>query len=137
LETIEDLQQFVAEMTVDGVRGQLLERGAAWSIIRDRGILPDDAPPLGAAIETDLAEYGFSLLRAALSLRDRNGSTEDSRRGFGRAAQAFESLVRNGSPDNVERGFFRVLAPAASLRTAQRLPPTLLCGKPPILRQEE
>src|SRR5262245_32762932 len=100
-------------MTADGVRNQLLERGAAWSLIRDQGVLPADAPALGAAIDTDLAEYGFSVLRAALSLRERDDAANGSQRGFERAARAFESLVQNGSPDDVERGFYRVIACAA------------------------
>src|SRR5712691_13457019 len=100
-------------MTADGVRGQLLDRGTAWSLIREDGELPADAPPLGAAIETDLAEYGFSVLRAALALRERSESTEGTRRGFERAARAFESLVQNGSPEDFERGFHRVIAGAA------------------------
>ena len=113
METTEELQQFITDMCADGVRNQLLERGTAWSLIREQEVLPSDAPALGAAIETDLAEYGFSVLRAALSLRERNVSAEDSRRGFERAARAFESLVQNGLPDNVERGFHRVIAGAA------------------------
>ena len=56
METIEELQQFITEMTADGVRNQLLERGAAWSLIRDQGVLPADAPAhftgaLGRALE--------------------------------------------------------------------------------------
>ena len=113
METIEELQQFLQGVTADGVRGQLLDRGTAWSLIRQEGELPADAPQLGAAIETDLAEYGFSVLRAALALRERSNSTEGSRRGFERAARAFESLVQNGSPEDFERGFHRVIAGAA------------------------
>ena len=113
METIEELEQFLGEVTADGVRGQLLNRGTAWSLIRQDGVLPEDAPPLGAAIETDLAEYGFSLLRAALALRERQGPNETSRRGFERAARAFESLVQNDSPESVDNGFFRVIAAAA------------------------
>ena len=76
METIEELQQFLQGVTADGVRGQLLDRGTAWSLIRQEGELPADAPQLGAAIETDLAEYGFSVLRAALALRERSDSTK-------------------------------------------------------------
>ena len=113
METIEELQQFLHDMTADGVRRQLLDRGTAWSLIRHDGELPADAPPLGTAIETDLAEYGFSVLRAALALRERAGSTEWSRKGFEKAARAFESLVQNGSPRDLERGFHLVIAGAA------------------------
>jgi hypothetical protein len=113
LETIEELEQFLQETTIDGVRGQLLDRGTAWSLIRQQGELPPDAPPLGDAIETDLAEYGFSVLRAALALKERRGSVQTSRRGFEKAARAFESLVQNGSPTALERGFHGVIAGAA------------------------
>jgi hypothetical protein len=113
LETTEELEQFLTEATADGVRGQLLNRGTAWALIREEGVLPEDAPPLGVAIETDLAEYGFSVLRAALALRERDGPSEASRKGFERAARAFESLVQNGSPEEIDRGFHRVIAGAA------------------------
>ena len=101
------------EVAVDGARGQLLERGAAWALFRQDGVLPEDAPPLGDGIETDLAEYGFSLLRAALSLRERTGSTDTTRRAFDRAARAFEALTTNDDPSLPENGFYRVLAAAA------------------------
>jgi hypothetical protein len=113
LETVEELQRFLQEMTAANVRGQLLDRGTAWSLIRQQGDLPTDAPPLGETIETDLAEYGFSVLRAALALRERDGSNETSRTGFQAAGRAFESLVQNGSPIALERGFYRVIAGAA------------------------
>ena len=41
--------------------------------MREDGVLPDNAPRLGATIETDLAEHGFSVLRAALALREKAG----------------------------------------------------------------
>jgi hypothetical protein len=113
LETINELQGFLTEATRDGVWGKLLDRGTAWAIMRQAGQLPEDAPPLGETIETDLAEYGFSVLRAALTLREAGGSIELVQRAFEKAASAFESLVRNGSPDAVERGFYRVIAGAA------------------------
>jgi hypothetical protein len=113
LETIEELGQFIVAATADGVRGRLLARGQARAIIRRNGMLPPEAPPLGDTIETDLGEYGFSLLRAALALRERGGAPEYWRVGFETAASAFESLVRNGAPDDVSRGFHRVLAAAA------------------------
>jgi hypothetical protein len=113
LETIEELQGFLAEATREGVWGQLLDRGTAWSIMRHDGRLSDEAPAFGTTIETDLAEFGFSVLRAALALRELSGPVEVSQRAFERAANAFESLVRNGSPEALERGFFRVIAGAA------------------------
>jgi hypothetical protein len=91
----------------------LLDRGAAWSIMRQAGVLPEDAPPLGDDIEIDLAEHGFSILRAALTLRELDGTSELCQRGFERAGNAFESLVRNGAPEAEERGFYRTIAGAA------------------------
>jgi hypothetical protein len=113
LETIEELEGFLAAATQDGVRGQLLDRGTAWGIMRQQGELPFDAPPLGETIETDLAEYGFSVLRAALALKEAGGGIDITQRAFERAANAFESLVRNGSPEAVDRGFYRVIGAAA------------------------
>ena len=113
METIEELQTFLGDLTQEGVRGHLLNRGAAWSIMRHEGTLPDDAPAFGATIDTDLAEYGFSVLRAALALREAGGPVELTQRSFEKAANAFEALVRNGPPDAVDRGFYRVIAGAA------------------------
>lgn len=113
METVEELQVLIDEVAADGARGRLLERGAAWSLFRQDGALPEDAPPLGDGIETDLAEYGFSLLRAALSLRERTGSTDTTRRAFERAARAFEALTTNGDQDSPESGFYRVIAAAS------------------------
>jgi len=113
LETIEELQALVGEVAADGARGRLLERGAAWSLFRQDGVLPEDAPPLGDDIETDLAEYGFSLLRAALALREQTGSSDTTRRAFEGAARAFEALTTNDDPELPEKGFLRVLAAGA------------------------
>lgn len=113
METIEELQGYLAQATQQGVWDRLLDRGTAWAIMRQAGKLPEDAPPLGATIATDLAEYGFSVLRAALALKEAGGPADVSQRAFEKAANAFESLVRNGSPEAVERGFYRVIAGAA------------------------
>jgi hypothetical protein len=113
LETTEELRNFVMSATEDGIWGRLLYRGAAWSLMRTDGVLPASAPPLGATIDTDLAEHGFSLLRAAMSLRERGGPSELSGKGFERAANAFEALIRNANPEAEDRGFRRTLAAAA------------------------
>jgi hypothetical protein len=65
------------------------------------------------AIDTDLAEVGFSLLRASLALRETSGDSLAVRSGFARAGNAFEALVQNGAPDDVARGFNRVMGAAA------------------------
>ncbi|WP_051380327.1 DEAD/DEAH box helicase [Bradyrhizobium sp. WSM1743] len=113
METIDELQALLGELGDDGARVQLLIRGAAWALFRQDGVLPADAPPLGEGIETDLAEYGFSLLRIALSMRERVGSTNETRRAFDRAARAFEAITTNGRPDAPETGFYRILAAAS------------------------
>ena len=113
METPDELIAFIVDATQDGVWGGLLKRGAAWSIIRREGVLPADAPALGRTIETDLAEYGFALLRAALALKERTRESEIGRKGFEFAANAFEALVRNGASDSATRSFHRTVAAAA------------------------
>ncbi|WP_291475375.1 DEAD/DEAH box helicase [Acidovorax sp.] len=113
METSDELQAFLNKATQDGAWGRLLDRGAAWSIMRQEGVLPDDAPALGEQIDIDLAEHGFSILRAALSLRELDGTSALCQRAFERAGNAFESLVRNGAPEAEERGFYRTIAGAA------------------------
>lgn len=113
METTDELQEFVQAVGVDNVRGRLLARGEARAIIRRAGQVPEDAPPLGETLDSDLAEYGFSLLRACLALREHEGESEVWRSGFLRAGNAFESLVRNGSPEAPARGFFRTMGAAS------------------------
>lgn len=113
METIDELTAFLATATVDGILGRLLYRGAAWSLMREDGVLPANAPPLGATIETDLGEHGFALLRGAMALRSQAGASELTSKAFERAANAFEALVRNGDPESPDRGFRRTLAAAA------------------------
>ncbi|MGO3694043.1 DEAD/DEAH box helicase [Marinobacter sp.] len=113
METIDELTTFLTTATGDGILGRLLYRGAAWSLMRKNGVLPLNAPPLGETIETDLAEYGFSLLRGAMALRAQTGNSELTSKAFERAANAFEALVRNGDPELPTRGFRRTIAAAA------------------------
>jgi hypothetical protein len=113
LETIDELTEFLTTATADGILGRLLYRGAAWSLMRVEGVLPENAPPLGATIETDLAEHGFALLRGAMAMRAQAGTSELTSKAFERAANAFEALVRNGDPEAPDRGFRRTVAAAA------------------------
>lgn len=113
METIDELTRFLTIATRDGIRGRLLYRGAAWSLMRENGELPPNAPPFGETIETDLAEYGFALLRGAMALRVQAGTSEITNKAFERAANAFEALVRNGNSDSRDRGFRRTIAAAA------------------------
>jgi RAD3-like DEAD/DEAH box helicase len=114
LESAEELREFLHSASAEEVWGRLLYRGAAWSLMRTDGSLPDSAPPLGETIETDLAEHGFALLRAAMALREQDTSdVELINTGFEHAARAFEALVRNANPQAVDRGYRRTLAAAA------------------------
>lgn len=113
METIDELTAFLTTATVDGIVGRLLYRGAAWSLMREEGVLPPNAPPLGATIATDLAEHGFALLRGAMALRARAGASALTSKAFERAANAFEALVRNGDPQAPDRGFRRTIAAAS------------------------
>ncbi|EFO4333278.1 DEAD/DEAH box helicase [Escherichia coli] len=113
METIDELTTFLTTATVDGVLGRLLYRGVAWSLMREEGLLPTNAPQLGATIETDLAEHGFALLRGTMALRSQAGASDLTNKAFERAAIAFEALVRNCNPDSPEHGFHRTIAAAA------------------------
>jgi hypothetical protein len=113
LETAEELQAFLTQATQEGVQRRLLYRGAAWSLMRTDGVLPENAPALGATIETDLANHGFALLRAAMALRAQGRSAELTAKAFERAGNAFEALIRNADPVAVDRGFRRTVAAAA------------------------
>lgn len=113
METAEELTAFIGEMVQPDIWGRLLDRGAAWSLMRQGGALPDGAPAFGATIETDLAEYGFSVLRASLALRELGDEAGSARAGFERAANAFEALVRNGDLTSAERGHYRMIAAAS------------------------
>ncbi len=113
METIDELTSFLTTATVDGILGRLLYRGTAWSLMRENGVLPQNAPPLGETIDTDLAEYAFALLRGAMALRAQTGSSDLINITFERAANAFEALARNGDPKSPDRGFRRTVAAAA------------------------
>jgi superfamily II DNA/RNA helicase len=117
LETIEDLTAFLREITQDGYRGRLQARGQARALIRHEGNLPPEAPAFSEGIDSDLADYGFSVLRASLALREIGGDAETWRKGFVQAGEAFEALVQNGSQADTSRGFYRT-AGAASYHLA-------------------
>ncbi|MFB9151673.1 DEAD/DEAH box helicase [Roseovarius ramblicola] len=114
METTEELQEFIGAIGQPNIRGRLLARGEARAIIRRNGQLPEGAPAFAASLETDLSEYGFSLLRASLALRERReGDATVWREGFLTAGNVFEALVRNGSPTMPQRGFLRVMGAAS------------------------
>jgi hypothetical protein len=90
LETNSELQEFLRTHTTVGVRGRLLDRGQARAVIRRDGVLPDGAPAFPEGLDTELLEYGLSILRAAMALREQDGDPEVCSQGFLRAAQALE-----------------------------------------------
>jgi len=54
LETSDELIGFLTTATADGILGRLLYRGEAWSLMRDDGVLPANAPAFASTLETDL-----------------------------------------------------------------------------------
>ena len=113
MRTIDEVTRFLEEALRDGVRNRLVARGEARSMMRRRGAMPDDAPVFARAIDTDLAEFGFATLDAALELKALEVNQELQLRGFELAARVFDALVKNGDPRQLERGFYRVISGAA------------------------
>lgn len=109
METTEELTAFLLDITQDGYRGRLQARGQARALIRHEGNLPPDAPAFSEGIDSDLADYGFSVLRASLALRELGGDAVIWRKGFVQAGGAFEALVQNGSQADASRGFYRTV----------------------------
>ena len=124
METIDELQAFLADATQDGVWGRLLDRGAAWAIMREDGALPPDAPPLGELIDTDLAEYGFSVLRASLALKDAGGQSRRTRARFLDAASrrivCLSAILPDGEELDDLTGWIRHDAPGDAVRSSWR-----------------
>lgn len=112
METIEELSTYIKNLLLADFRNGLADRATAWSMMRTNGI-----PPAGVGfrrnIATDLAEYGFSILRAALKLKEKYGEQQLIQNAFYASGKAFENLVRNASDDDPNTGFFRVIAGAS------------------------
>lgn len=112
METVEELSAYLGDLLRNDFRGSLSDRATAWSMMRVNG-----EPPAGTGfsrtIATDLAEYGFSVLRAALQLTERKGDRQLAQNAFNAAGKAFESLVRNTYEEDPHVGFFRVIAGAS------------------------
>ena len=62
METIDELRAYAVIAAQDGAWGNLLNRGAAWSIMRRDGVLPPDAPRLGEALERVTRERIAAML---------------------------------------------------------------------------
>lgn len=113
METIDDLEDFLNEALQIDARRRLLDRGEAWSIMRRNGVLPDDAPAFSHTLDVDLAEYGFAVLRAALSLKEKEPANQTARQAFERAGRIFEAVIRNGPTNTDYLDFYRVIAASA------------------------
>lgn len=112
METTEELSIHIKNLLRAEFRNKLADRGTAWSMMRVNGIHPTDVV-FRPNIATDLAEYGFSILRSALKLKEKNGEQQLIKNAFNASGKAFENLVRNTSEDDPNTGFFRVIAGAS------------------------
>lgn len=113
MRTIEEAEAYLRRAVDTDVRGRLVARGMARAMMRRNGTLADDAPSFSQTLDTDLAEFGFAVLDAALELKALNGSLELIRDGLSLSGQVFESLVKNGQHDRSYRGFYRVISAAS------------------------
>jgi hypothetical protein len=109
LETVSELEAFVVEITAANNRSNLSDRGIAWSLMRTNGVYDGDTK-FSSTLATDLAEYGFSVLRAAMALKEKNGDREIANRGFEVAGRCFESLITNPSSKDIELNFLTIIA---------------------------
>ena len=113
METVEELVEFLQRALDGDARGRVLDTGEAWSIMRQGGAVPDDAPAFRRTLDADLAEYGFAVLDAGLELNALDTGHPLARSAFETSGKAFENLVRNGDPTDPQRGFHRVIAAAS------------------------
>lgn len=113
METVEEISNFLQHALGDGARERVVATGEAWSIVRQEGVHPEDAPAFRDTLDADLAEYGFALLDAGLTLNSLDSGHALARRAFAMSGKVFEILVRNGDPTDPQRGFHRVVAAAS------------------------
>lgn len=111
METVEELEDYLNQILRNDFRGSLSDRAFAWSIMRIQGEAPFNIE-FGATIATDLAEYGFAVLRAALLLTERRGNRQLVERAYNAAGKAFENLTRNTYEQDPYVGFYRVISGA-------------------------
>lgn len=94
-------------------RGRLLARGQAQSMIRRKGVLPEEAPEFEPLLDYDLLNYGYSMLATGLRVVDELGSSDIARDAFFQTSNALEAATRNAGPsENLH--FHRLVAGAAS-----------------------
>lgn len=110
MENIEELEAYLRSALLPEVWGNLSARSSAWANMRKDGVLPEESGFLGKGIETDLLEFGFSLLRATLKYREFNGNETLAKQAFNTIGRTFESLTTNASKESVENDFYRIIA---------------------------
>ena len=110
-ETVSELVELLTRITQPQFRGQLRARGLARATIWREGVLPPGSPQFAETLTDDLLDYGFTLLRTALTGQE---LTNDpiTQRAYELAAESIESVIRNGPATN-DFGFFRVCSAAA------------------------
>jgi hypothetical protein len=113
LRSIEEIELLLERALQPDARGKLIARGEARAIIRRAGELPLDAPQFAVSLDADLADHGFSILDAALELRELDRQHPFLKDAFRTAGSIFDSIVRNGNSNRVDRGFYRTVAAAA------------------------
>jgi hypothetical protein len=111
LETVEELENYLNGILTNNFQGSLSDRASAWSMMRIQGVASSDIE-FGATSATDLAEYGFAVLRAALALTERKGNKQLTEKAYNAAGRTFENLIRNTYEDDQYIGFYRVISGA-------------------------
>ena len=109
----DELQAKVSDLLAKGVRQNLIAKGLARILVWKEGELPSASPKFPIELSADLLDYGYTLLRLCLVLREEQGDTELVVSGFERSAEAIEAVIRRGNPQDVERGFHSVVAACA------------------------
>ena len=110
MENIEELESYLNAAVQQEVWGNLSARSAAWANMRKNGEMPNDVQFTSYGMETDLLEYGFSVLRAALRYRELNGNEILSKKAFNVIGRTFESLTTNSSMEAAENDFYKIIA---------------------------
>lgn len=110
MENIEELEAYLKSALVTEVWGNLSGRSSAWANMRKDGVLPPESQFLGRGIETDLLEYGFSLLRAALRYSELKGDENLSKQCFNVIGRTFESLSTNASKESLENDYYKIIS---------------------------
>ena len=109
----QELEQRVSGLLAKGVRNNLIAKGLARILVWKDGELPPLSPKFANDLSADLLDYGYTLLRLCLLLREEQGDNDLVASGFERSAEAIEAVIRRGNPSGVERGFNAVVAACA------------------------